>query len=154
MTTSCVHLATNSQQSFFFKYSHICSHFSSLSKVFSPCTFCHQLLQKTSYFLFAITLGLNYCFLFMFFALKGDGVWKAVQARSRQRGKAVIMDIIDGKYYTRLCEPGQFLNNPCNISFIFNTDGAPLYSSSCVSLWPVFLAINELPSPDRYVCVW
>lgn len=90
----------------------------------------------------------------MFFALKGDGVWKAVQARRRQRGKAVIMDIIDGKYYTRLCEPGQFLNNPCNISFIFNTDGAPLYSSSCVSLWPVFLAINELPSPGRYVCVW
>ena len=29
----------------------------------------------------------------------------------------------------------------------------PLYSSSSVSLWPVFLAINELQSPDRYECL-
>ena len=76
-------------------------------------------------------------------------MWQTIQARIKQRGKEVITDIIDGKYYTRLCEPGQFLNNQCNISVIFNTDGAPLYSSSSVSLWPVFLAINELPSPDR-----
>ena len=62
----------------------------------------------------------------------------------------MITDIIDGKNYQRLCEAGQFLTNPSNISFIFNTDGAPLYSSSCISLWPVFLAINELPSPERY----
>ena len=72
-------------------------------------------------------------------------MWQTIQARIEQRGKEVIMDIVDGKYHTRLCEPGQFLNNKCNISFIFNTD---VYLSS-VSLWPVFLAINELPSPDR-----
>lgn len=58
---------------------------------------------------------------------------------------------MDGKYYTKLCEKGQFLHNKSNISLIFNTDGAPLYSSSSVSLWPVFLAVNELPSPDRFV---
>ena len=58
---------------------------------------------------------------------------------------------MDGKYYINLCEKGQFLHNNSNISLIFNTDGAPLYSSSSVSLWPVFLAINELPSPDRFV---
>lgn len=86
-----------------------------------------------------------------FIVCKGDGIWQNIQERIRQRGKsAIITDIIDGKYYKRLCEAGQFLNRPSNISFIFNTDGAPLYSSSGVSLWPVFLAINELPSPDRY----
>ena len=69
----------------------------------------------------------------------------------KEGSKPVITDIIDGKNYRRLCEPGQFLNNPAHISFIFNTDGAPLYSWSGVSLWPVFLAINELPSPDRCV---
>lgn len=81
----------------------------------------------------------------------GDGIWHAVQERRRRCSKPVITDIIDGKNYRRLCEPGQFLNNPAHISFIFNTDGALLYSSLGVSLWPVFLAINELPSPDRCV---
>ncbi|XP_015747175.1 PREDICTED: uncharacterized protein LOC107326937 isoform X1 [Acropora digitifera] len=80
----------------------------------------------------------------------GDGIWHAIQERRRRCSKPVITDIIDGKNYRRLCEPGQFLNNPALISFIFNTDGAALYSSSGVSLWPVFLAINELPSPDRF----
>ncbi|XP_020622265.1 uncharacterized protein LOC110059888 [Orbicella faveolata] len=82
--------------------------------------------------------------------LEREGIWQTIQARSEQRGKEIITDIIDGKYYTRLCGPGQFLSDISNISFIFNTDGAPLYSSSSVSLWPVFLAINELPSPDRF----
>ena len=89
-------------------------------------------------------------FCFKVFLFSGDGTWKAVQDRSKQRGKSIITDIIDGENFKRLCEAGQFLNNPANISFIFNTDGAPLYSSSSVSLWPVFLAVNELPSPDRY----
>lgn len=87
---------------------------------------------------------------FTFYSFKGAGIWQTIQDRYKQRGKEIVSDIIDGKYYKRLCEAGQFLSNPSNISFIFNTDGAPLYSSSSVSLWPVFLAINELPSPDRY----
>lgn len=84
-----------------------------------------------------------------FFFFSGKGIWKTIQERIKCRGKANITDIIDGQYYAKLCEEGQFLSDPSNISLIFNTDGAPLYSSSSVSLWPVFLAINELPSPDR-----
>lgn len=76
-------------------------------------------------------------------------MWTTIQSRIKNRGKVDITDIIDGKYYAKLCEEGQFLSNPSNISLIFNTDGAPLYKSSKVSLWPVFLAVNELPSPDR-----
>lgn len=83
------------------------------------------------------------------FLFSGDGTWKAIQDSSKQQGKLIITDIVDGENYKRLCEAGQFLNNPANISFIFNTDGAPLYSSS-VPVWPVFLAVNELPFPDRY----
>lgn len=82
--------------------------------------------------------------------LERDGIWSTIQDRIKRRGKEVIEDIMDGKYYTKLCEKGQFLHNKSNISLIFNTDGAPLYSSSSVSLWPVFLAVNELPSPDRF----
>lgn len=39
-----------------------------------------------------------------------------------------------------------------------NTDGVPLYNSSSVSLWPVFLVINELQPSERFlmqnVIVW
>ena len=35
-------------------------------------------------------------------------------------------------------------------SLTFNTDGVPLYNSSSVSLWPVFLVINDLPPSLRF----
>ncbi|KAK3731182.1 hypothetical protein QZH41_019239, partial [Actinostola sp. cb2023] len=79
-----------------------------------------------------------------------DGIWKIIQHRIASRGKGILTDIIDGKYYQAICREGQFLHDTNNISLIFNTDGAPLYSSSSISLWPVFLAVNELPSPDRF----
>ena len=83
------------------------------------------------------------------FSSLGNGIWSTIQDRIKCRGQEIIRDIMDGKYYINLCGEGQFLHSQSNISFIFNTDGAPLYSSSGVSLWPVFLAINELPSPER-----
>ncbi|XP_044168176.1 uncharacterized protein LOC122952196 [Acropora millepora] len=82
--------------------------------------------------------------------LEREGTWLTIQERISGRSQEIIRDIVDGKYYNKLCKEGQFLHNKSNISFIFNTDGAPLYSSSGVSLWPVFLAINELPSPERF----
>ena len=82
-------------------------------------------------------------------SLQGEGMWSTIQERIRGRGQEIIRDIMDGKYYIKLCKEGQFLHNKSNISFIFNTDGAPLYSSSSVSLWPVVRSINELPSPER-----
>ena len=36
------------------------------------------------------------------------------------------------------------------ITAIFNTDGICLYSSSKVELWPIFLAINEIPPKERF----
>ncbi|XP_066936547.1 uncharacterized protein [Clytia hemisphaerica] len=42
-----------------------------------------------------------------------------------------------------------FLNNPFNISFMWNTDGVPLFKSIKSSIWPVFYTINELPFKDR-----
>ena len=35
------------------------------------------------------------------------------------------------------------------ITIINHVDSAPLYSSFNVWLWPVFLAVNKLPSPYR-----
>ena len=42
-----------------------------------------------------------------------------------------------------------FLSDVNNISFIMNTDGAILFKSSNVSIWPLFLIINELPFKER-----
>ena len=43
----------------------------------------------------------------------------------------------------------KFLTNPNNISFMWYTDGVPLFKSSKISIWPLFLSINELPYQDR-----
>ena len=64
-----------------------------------------------------------------------------------------IKDIYDGSEYSKLCEPGSFLCkelNPANLSFTINTDGVALFKSSSTSIWPIFLAINELPPHLRY----
>ena len=37
-----------------------------------------------------------------------------------------------------------------SISGIFNTDGVQLYSSSKVKLWPIYVAINEIPLKQRF----
>ena len=37
-----------------------------------------------------------------------------------------------------------------NVTAIFSTDGVALYSSSKIELWPIYLAINELPPQCRF----
>ena len=45
--------------------------------------------------------------------------------------------------------PGQFFSNKHNIALSLSTDGVPLYKSSPVSLWPVYLVILNLPARIR-----
>ena len=40
-------------------------------------------------------------------------------------------------------------SSPDNISFLINTDGVPVFKSSKVSIWPLYLIINELPYGKR-----
>ncbi|CAG2216785.1 unnamed protein product [Mytilus edulis] len=42
-----------------------------------------------------------------------------------------------------------FLRNPNGISFSMNTDGVPVFKSSRISMWPVYMLINELPIGER-----
>ena len=72
--------------------------------------------------------------------------WKGLQ--SRESSSSGIKDIYDGLEYRQHCKRGGFLckfQNPANISFLLNTDGVALFRSSSTDIWPVFLAINELP---------
>ena len=52
--------------------------------------------------------------------------------------------------YKKHKESGKFLTKEDNLTLLFNTDGIPLYKSSKVNIWPVFLAINELPPEKRF----
>ena len=62
----------------------------------------------------------------------------------------VISDITDGVAYRQLCQPNQFLHDLTNLSGIFNTDGVQLYKSTGSKLWPIFIAVNELPPNERF----
>lgn len=42
-----------------------------------------------------------------------------------------------------------FLTNPDNISFSWYTDGVPVFKSSKISMWPLYLTINDLPFNER-----
>ena len=68
-----------------------------------------------------------------------------------KRDKDAIEDIYDGHIYKQLSQPGGPLSEdyPFNVSFTINTDGIPVFKSSKMSLWPVFLMINELPFKHR-----
>ncbi|CAG5102832.1 Protein of unknown function, partial [Cotesia congregata] len=55
-----------------------------------------------------------------------------------------INDVYDGYLYKNLARDG-YLSNRNNISFIWYTDGVPVFKSSRISIWPLYLTINELP---------
>ena len=67
----------------------------------------------------------------------------------RKTNRSNLEDIYDGAVYQQLMTEG-FLNCKFNFSFTWNTDGVPLFRSSKFSIWPFFLAINELPYNERY----
>lgn len=80
--------------------------------------------------------------------LEREGVWEGiVDSRSGQQPQN-ICDITSGRVYKDLREGGVISDSSITLSFF--TDGVPLFSSSQVSLWPVFLTVNELQAEARY----
>lgn len=66
---------------------------------------------------------------------------KSLTFRFRRKKKITgnIEDIYDGKHYMKFED---ILSNPNNMSFIWNTDGVPLFKSSKTSMWPLYFVIN------------
>ena len=74
------------------------------------------------------------------------GFYTSLQHRfSRNIPFGNLADIYDGTLYQSLFKRDGFLSFKSNISFQWNTDGVPLFSSSSFSMWPLYLKINELP---------
>ena len=61
-----------------------------------------------------------------------------------------IEDIYDGSNYQQHMKDGKFLSRKENISFTWNTDGISVFKSSNYSIWPIYLAINELSLDKRW----
>lgn len=59
-----------------------------------------------------------------------------------------ICDVYDGSNYKKAFDRG-FLSDPNTVSFSINTDGVQIFKSSTVSMWPVFMTMNELPMSER-----
>ena len=80
-----------------------------------------------------------------------SGFYKDLQHRFNRKKQAQenIEDVYDGPLYRSLVSKG-ILNSGNNISFIFNTDGVPVFKSSKVSIWLLYLVINELPHNKRF----
>lgn len=67
-----------------------------------------------------------------------------------KRNVSSIEDIYDGARYQSYMQPGEFLSQHNNISFIWNTDGIPVFKSSKYCIWPLYFAISELPPHKRW----
>ena len=59
-----------------------------------------------------------------------------------------LKDVCGGWEYLR---HKHFVRKPGNVTFLLNTDGVSLFRSSSTSLWPIWLAVNELPPHVRCV---
>lgn len=83
--------------------------------------------------------------------LERRGIWEAIEASKSVKATDTINDVTSGLGYKKLQKDGQFLHNNCNITLTMFTDGVPLFKSSSISLWPVYLLINEIPAKERFL---
>jgi hypothetical protein len=63
--------------------------------------------------------------------------------------KSTLNDIYDGRIYQEQIQSGN-LGKKNQISFSFNTDGISPFQKSTVTIWPIYLVINELPINHRF----
>ena len=78
--------------------------------------------------------------------LERNGVFSEIVTNRQSKAS----DITSGSFIQEKRKGEGFLKSIHNLSLAFNTDGVPLYNSSSVSIWPVYLVINELPAATRF----
>ena len=107
-----------------------------------PNEFCGQPLNENQPYFLEIPL----CGQIQNFFIQ-EKFYDNLQGRFQRKNQAkhIYEDIYDGHLYKSSFDNFGHLSSPKNISFIMNTDGAPVFKSSNVSIWPIYLAINELP---------
>jgi hypothetical protein len=61
----------------------------------------------------------------------------------------VMHDIWNGEILASEVKKGKFFSNREHFAFSLSTDGVPIFKSSSMSLWPVYLVVNNLPPAIR-----
>ena len=75
--------------------------------------------------------------------------WKSLHMRfERETSPNHVCDVYDGMGYKK---HDDFVRQPGNVSLVVNTDGVKMFNSSSISMWPIWLVVNELPPSERYV---
>ena len=77
------------------------------------------------------------------------GNWKSLQVQENAAKEDTIEDVWDGSVLKKLRTPERFFSNSQNLALSLFTDGVPLYKSSQVSMWPVYIVILNLPASIR-----
>lgn len=70
----------------------------------------------------------------------------------RTRNELYITDVTDGEIYRRLLQSpdGERLESNEAFTFLINTDGVSVCTKSDLSIWPIFLSINEIEIKLRF----
>lgn len=86
--------------------------------------------------------------LLLLFIIIDPCIWSSIQNQKKPllSEENTVCDIYSGREYRKNIE---FLLQPANISLSLNTDGVSIYHSSKISIWPVWIVINELPSAQK-----
>lgn len=101
----------------------------------------HDLTAASFFVTFDICLQIEYL-------LKSDSVFSQLKSPVELingRGPGTFSDIYDGSSYQNFARSTALVIADKIISFIFSTDGSPLFKSSKNSIWPLQLTICELP---------
>ena len=90
------------------------------------------------------------CLLKLFHALNKNIINFDRQAATAEC--STISDIVDGSIYREFLQSaqGKCVLRGNGFTLSLNTDGADPSDKSTISLWPVFLVINEIPLEKRY----
>ena len=75
--------------------------------------------------------------------------WEDLQKLPKNSNPQLLSDIWDGAFLQKSIQNNDFFSYSENLALTLSTDGVPLFRSSSVSLWPVYLAILNLPPEVR-----
>ena len=70
------------------------------------------------------------------------------QCKFDSQNDSSITDVIDGEIYKKFRQSVN--NSKKTFTFTISTDGISLCEKSSLTIWPVFLVVNEIPIEERY----
>lgn len=75
----------------------------------------------------------------------------SANTRRNEQGQGTLNDITDGRIYQNFKASLQPQADQITLTFCFNTDGVRVFKSNHYDIWPVYLAVLELPESERFL---